>query len=1205
MYRVKQISGFIAVAAFLVAVAVGGADAGALEDKKLLVDTVVNVAYDAGTNTVAPSMAMAGDTVKVELFVNGGGGNKALALDAKFGAAIGDIMIPDEAWGIVAASTIFPLQLKVGPHAVQVGALPHMGPDIPASGYLGTVKIVGAADAPEGASFYVKHAYIADELGSVDTLDVSEAVVTIIGLQTQLRLDTRIESPPRNDDVLTLPEKRPGETIQFQLFAPDAGGRQVQGYTVELALKDKTFGSYIDDVAGADFNGSALLSRVSDSGNPTLSMLSLSALTVPASGYLGLIDLNVSRALTSSDVLAVPSASTAGPGGVQNLDVSQAMLTFTAAAACPGDFDGNGMVNLSDFLAFAGAFGTRSGTTNYDARVDMDGNGAIDLSDFLAFAGVFGTTCPTSPPTPPPPPPPPANPDRQALVALYNATNGANWTKKTNWLSERPLGEWHGVTTDLSGRVTGLELYDNVLSGSLPSELGDLASLTELWLSGNQVSGVLPASLGNRTNLRVLDLDDNALSGSLPTWLGGLTNLEILTLGNNQFSGVLPSWLGNLTNLTELALGHSAFSGSLPSWLGNLTNLRYLGLHGNQLSGALPPSLGNLKNLEYLGLFSNPLSGALPSSLVNLTNLEYLFLQSTQLCAPTDAAFQAWLQGIANKHGVTDCTIGYGDGNPIAGTIRRLTRNSARDRFPSWSPDGRQIAFASERDGNYEIYVMGSDGNNPRRLTHNSAGDHIPSWSPDGRQIAFASERDGDLEIYVMGSDGSNPRRLTHNSARDYVPSWSPDGRHIAFDSGRDGNYEIYVMGSDGSNPRRLTHNSAGDYHPSWSPDGRHIAFLSDRDGNYEIYVMGSDGSYPRRLTHNSDHNVTPSWSPDGQQIAFASGRDGNYEIYVMGSDGSYPRRLTHNSARDYSPSWSPDGRHIAFHSGRDGNLDIYVMDLQSDAGGDSGTTKIYWTDSGWSKIQRSNLDGTGVEDLVATNVESIAPLGLALDVAARKMYWASSGVNGGPGKIQRANLDGSGAEDLVTTGLDYPVGLALDGSAGKMYWTDYNARRIRRANLDGSGMEDLVTTGNPAGLFLDLNAGKMYWAAGTSGGVIQRANLDGTGVQDIVSRLGDPYGLALDLNAGKIYWTIKGFFRGSDKIQRANLDGSGVEDLVTTGFGAPSDLALDAGKLYWTEYGTNVRTGKIRRANVDGSGIQDLVTGLHHPVGLALNTRN
>ena len=225
-------------------------------------------------------------------------------------------------------------------------------------------------------------------------------------------------------------------------------------------------------------------------------------------------------------------------------------------------------------------------------------------------------------------------------------------------------------------------------------------------------------------------------------------------------------------------------------------------------------------------------------------------------------------------------------GDRGTGTIRRLTYHPARDLSPSWSPDGRHIAFASDRDGNGDIYVMGSDGSNPRNLTNHSGYASSPSWSPDGRHIAFASDRDGNGDIYVMSSDGSSPRRLTDHSDRDNdrdnrSPSWSPDGRHIAFYHGAHG-VRIYVMGSDGSNPRRLPNYRAGSS-PSWSPDGRYIAFVSAHSPlNSDIYVMGSDGSNPRNLTNHSGYASSPSWSPDGRHIAFVSDRDGNYEIYVM-----------------------------------------------------------------------------------------------------------------------------------------------------------------------------------------------------------------------------------------------------------------------------------------------------------------------------------
>ena len=146
------------------------------------------------------------------------------------------------------------------------------------------------------------------------------------------------------------------------------------------------------------------------------------------------------------------------------------------------------------------------------------------------------------------------------MVNRRPATNGANWTNNTNWLSDKPLNEWHGVTTNENERVTHLELAENRLSGARPSSLG------------------------------------------------------------------------------------------------NLTNLQWLNLSANALSGALPSELGNLTNLRLLNLSANDLSGSLPSSLGSLTNLQTLDLRNTQLCAPTDAGFQTWLEGIDDKQGVVNCS---------------------------------------------------------------------------------------------------------------------------------------------------------------------------------------------------------------------------------------------------------------------------------------------------------------------------------------------------------------------------------------------------------------------------------------------------------------------------------------------------------------------------------------------------------------------
>ncbi len=132
-----------------------------------------------------------------------------------------------------------------------------------------------------------------------------------------------------------------------------------------------------------------------------------------------------------------------------------------------------------------------------------------------------------------------------------------------------------------------------------------------------------------------------------------------------------------------------------------------------------------------------------------------------------------------------------------------------------------KIAFVSDRDGNFEIYVMNADGSGVTRLTNHRGRDVSPAWSPDGRRIAFASKRDGNWEIYVMNADGTGVTRLTdHHRGDRTTPAWSPDGRRIAFASNLDGFWEIYVMNADGSGVTRLTDHTEEDRHPAWSPDG-------------------------------------------------------------------------------------------------------------------------------------------------------------------------------------------------------------------------------------------------------------------------------------------------------------------------------------------------------------------------------------------------
>ena len=249
--------------------------------------------------------------------------------------------------------------------------------------------------------------------------------------------------------------------------------------------------------------------------------------------------------------------------------------------------------------------------------------------------------------------------ERTALVALYNATGGPNWTNNANWMSSQPVGLWHGVTTDPRGRVVGLSLPENGLTGEIPTELGSLASLTWLSLSENQLTGEMPTELGSLSGLTGLWLHENQLTGEIPSQLGNLASLTNLVLNDNQLTGEIPAELGSLSNLTTLILGENQLTGPIPTELGSLSNLRVLNLAGNQLTGEIPTELGSLANLQVLNLTRNQLTGLLPSELKSLTSLTRLALGGNHLSGP----IPTWLGSLTNLQGL------YLWGNPLTGEI--------------------------------------------------------------------------------------------------------------------------------------------------------------------------------------------------------------------------------------------------------------------------------------------------------------------------------------------------------------------------------------------------------------------------------------------------------------------------------------------------------------------------------------------------------
>ena len=223
--------------------------------------------------------------------------------------------------------------------------------------------------------------------------------------------------------------------------------------------------------------------------------------------------------------------------------------------------------------------------------------------------------------------------ERDALIALYDSTDGANWADSTDWLGD-PGTEcfWFGVTCDQDeSTVTDLKFFNNGLTGTIPPELRDLPNLSVLSLNANQLSGPIPPELGDLFNLSLLILNHNQLTGTIPPELGNLTFLRSLLLNVNQLTGPIPAELGNLADLKLLDLFDNQLTGTIPPELGSLTNLTLFDLRFNTVAGDIPPQLGNLASLELLLIGNNQLTGSIPPELGNLAALRTMTLISNQL----------------------------------------------------------------------------------------------------------------------------------------------------------------------------------------------------------------------------------------------------------------------------------------------------------------------------------------------------------------------------------------------------------------------------------------------------------------------------------------------------------------------------------------------------------------------------------------------
>lgn len=248
----------------------------------------------------------------------------------------------------------------------------------------------------------------------------------------------------------------------------------------------------------------------------------------------------------------------------------------------------------------------------------------------------------------------------------------------------------------------------------------------------------------------------------------------------------------------------------------------------------------------------------------------------------------------------------------------------------------QEIAFESNRDGNWEIYGLDLRTGGLVNYTGNPADDLGPAWSPDGRSFTFYSNRDNDFnhELYVLDTVTGEVRRLSDQNGDHRRAVWSPDGRELVY-TYRYG--QIHIMDAEGLNDRHLVYG----FSPSWSPGGEQILYYADWRGelNAEIYIIDVDGHNLVNFSNHAANDWSPAWSHDGSQIVFLSSRDGNAELYVASTDcvmarrycGGDTRRLTFNRTNDASPIWMPDNQHIIFASEKIGDarhVDLYMLDI-------------------------------------------------------------------------------------------------------------------------------------------------------------------------------------------------------------------------------------------------------------------------------------
>jgi len=244
-----------------------------------------------------------------------------------------------------------------------------------------------------------------------------------------------------------------------------------------------------------------------------------------------------------------------------------------------------------------------------------------------------------------------------------------------------------------------------------------------------------------------------------------------------------------------------------------------------------------------------------------------------------------------------------------------------------------RIAFANNKTGHKEIWVMDYDGDAVKRLTDNRSISLLPRFSPDGRRLAYTSYKDGNPDLWFLDLETGHSKVFSSEQGLNIAGGFSPDGTKLLMTLSKGKSPNLYLKEVAGGPAERLTQHFGADSTPTFSPDARQVAFISDRSGNPQIHVLDIPTKKITRLT-SLNWCDAPAWSPTGEWIAFA-GRAHNkdkMDIFLVDITGGQLRQLTHGEGSNEDPAWSPDGRFLAFSSTRGKRSQIWVMDADGSA---------------------------------------------------------------------------------------------------------------------------------------------------------------------------------------------------------------------------------------------------------------------------------